>query len=248
MKVDVVPVAGAAAPPLADNTGVAVIDVLRATSTIITAIANGCIGLLPVGSPATARKEADRLAEKKPLLGGERRGLKIQGFDLGNNPTEYTPQTVAGRTIIFCTTNGTRALLRAAEACLILVTAFLNVSAVVDRISQETDLDWMIFCAGSRARFSWEDFTCAGIILQELELKEVTMEMGDGARAARELVRKTAGRGPGLLLGSHASYLRGLGLGGGVDFCASLDVFNLVPTYRGGWILPPHSIQYETGV
>lgn len=232
MWVDVLPVAATAAPPLSGREGVVVIDVLRATSTIITALANGCRGLVPVGSPAAARREAARLAGERPLLGGERNGLKIKGFDLGNSPLEYRPEVVRGRTIVFCTTNGTRALLRARKAGRVVLAAFLNAASVARWLKAE-GRNWLFFCAGSKGYFSWEDFMCAGLVLTTLKALEPGLKLGDGARAALELA--TSSRE---LFGIHAEYLRQLGLAADVDFCRQLNVFDLVPFYADGWLRP----------
>jgi 2-phosphosulfolactate phosphatase len=236
MKIDVAPVAAVTAPSVTDSDGVVVIDVLRATSTVITALAHGCRGFVPVGSAAAARRQAARLAALEPLLGGEYNGLKIKGFDLGNSPREYSPTVVTNRTIVFCTTNGSRALLRARGAAEVLVAALLNVSAVARRLSQQRR-DWLFFCAGARGNFSWEDFLCAGLVLAALAKMEANLELGDGARAALELVRDEQDGARLVSLGSHAAYLRSLGLAADVDFCARQDVYDVVPVYRDGWLL-----------
>lgn len=232
MWVDVIPVAATAAPPLTGGEGVVVIDVLRATSTAITALAHGCRGLVPVTSPAAARREAARLADERPLLGGERNGLRIKGFDLGNSPLEYRPEVVRDRVIIFCTTNGTQALLRAEKAARVFLAALLNASSVARRLKEE-GRNWLFFCAGSKGYFSWEDFVCAGLVLAALKELEPGLALGDGARAALKLA--ASGQE---LLGSHADYLRKLGLGADVDFCTRRDVYDVVPVYEDGWLRP----------
>lgn len=232
MWVDVLPVAAATAPPLTGREGVVVIDVLRAASTVITALTNGCRGVLPVASPAAARREAARLASERPLLGGERNGLRIKGFDLGNSPLEYRPEVVRGRVVILCTTNGTRALLRARRAGRVLLAAFLNAAAVARRLKQE-GRNWLFFCAGSRGYFSYEDFLCAGLVLAKLREEQADFDLGDGARAALEVA---AGRRE--LFGSHAAYLRQIGLGADLEFCARMDACDLIPHYTDGWLRP----------
>lgn len=236
MRVDVVPVAAGAAPPLGGEEGVVVIDVLRATSTVVTALGHGCRGLLPVATPAAARREAARLAALQPLLGGERHGLKAKGFDLGNSPREYTPERVRDRLIVFCTTNGTRALLRARKAARVYLGAFLNAGALARRLKEEEERAWLFFCAGSGGYFSWEDFLCAGQVLAVLQGLGVKLEPGDGARAALTLESSVpAGEGEGLV-GNHARYLRRLGLEDDVTFCTRRDVYNVVPLYADGWL------------
>src|SRR5262245_13937729 len=107
-----------------------VIDVLRATSTIIHALAAGARSVVPCGEIEDARQMAIAAPRGTVLLGGERGGLRIPGFDLGNSPAEYAHGTVAGKTIVITTTNGTRALVRAKEARRVLIGALCNQSAV----------------------------------------------------------------------------------------------------------------------
>ena len=112
---------------------VVIIDILRASSTIITALHNGAKRVIPCGTSDEARKIREPSQADAVLLGGERGGVLIEGFDCGNSPTEYAPHRVAGKTIAFTTTNGTQALLKSAAAETILIGAFINRQAVVDR-------------------------------------------------------------------------------------------------------------------
>jgi 2-phosphosulfolactate phosphatase len=232
VRLDVVPVAAVASPPLAGEEGVVVIDVLRATSTAVTALANGCTGIVPVASPAEARREAWRLGSHQPLLAGERGGRKIKGFDLSNSPLEFLPEVVKGKVIVFCTTNGTRALLRARRAGRVVLAAMLNLSAVVRRMCRE-ERDWLVFCAGNEGGVSLEDLACAGLLVRRLLEAGVRAQLGDGARAALAAL----GSGDSLPLGSHGEFLRRLGLGADVEFCLQRDLYPIVPVYRGGWVV-----------
>lgn len=227
-----VPVAAVASPRLAGEEGVVVIDVLRATSTAVTALANGCAGIVPVASPAEARREAARMASHQPLLAGERGGRKIKGFDLGNSPLEFRPEIVKGRVIVFCTTNGTKALLRARRARRVLLAALLNLGAVVQRICRE-DRDWLLFCAGNEGRVSLEDFACAGLLVRGVLAAGFRAELGDGARAAMA----ASPSGVSITVGSHGDFLRRLGLGADVEFCLQRDLYPIVPVYQGGWVV-----------
>ncbi len=118
---------------LAGGTAV-VIDVLRAATTIVYALAAGAKTVIPCGEIEKARLIAAKFSPDEIILGGERGGMPIEGFDLGNSPEEYTPVRVRGKTIIFTTTNGTRALLHAKKAKQILLGAFVNASVVVERL------------------------------------------------------------------------------------------------------------------
>src|SRR5262249_8185995 len=125
---------------------VVVIDVLRATTTIIHALASGAREVLPFLEIGEAQQKATEVGETA-VLGGERGGKPIPGFDLGNSPAEYTPDKVRGKTVVFTTTNGTRAMLRCHAAQRVLVGAFVNFSAVCREVGGEQELAFV--CAGT---------------------------------------------------------------------------------------------------
>jgi 2-phosphosulfolactate phosphatase len=160
-----------ALPKLADPAQVAggaavVIDVLRATTTIAYALEAGAAEVLPCQEVDEARLAAGRFSPGQCLLGGERHGLAIEGFDLGNSPSEYTPERVGGKTVVFTTTNGTRAMFHARPARRILIAGFVNVSAVVRQLIGEEQV--YIVCAGTEGEFSRDDVLLAGMIVELL--------------------------------------------------------------------------------
>ncbi|NJN83930.1 MAG: 2-phosphosulfolactate phosphatase, partial [Caldilineaceae bacterium] len=140
-----------------------IIDILRASSTMITALDHGALQVIPCGTPDAARRVRDELGADAVLLGGERGGVRIEGFDCGNSPLEYPASRVAGKTIAFTTTNGTHALLQAAAANQILIGAFMNRTAVVDRLHAE-HLPIHLICAGTDGEITGEDVLFAGAI------------------------------------------------------------------------------------
>ncbi|MED4601977.1 2-phosphosulfolactate phosphatase [Paenibacillus validus] len=142
---------------------VIVIDVLRATSTMLTALANGCRTIVPVETV----NQAKSMQGKDELLGGERFCKKIPGFDLGNSPLEYTSELVTGKTVIMTTTNGTRAIQKAAKASHILIGCMLNAAACARKAANLTG-DIVIVCAGTQDVFALEDGLCAGLLIDEL--------------------------------------------------------------------------------
>jgi 2-phosphosulfolactate phosphatase len=146
---------------------VVVIDALRATTTIVYALEAGAERIIPCGEIDEAKRLAGELPGGTALLGGERLGLRIEGFDLGNSPAEYTPEVVGGRTIVFTTTNGTRAMLRAREARRVVLAAFANVNAVIGWLAAESG-PIHILCAGTDGRITLEDVLCAGTIVRGL--------------------------------------------------------------------------------
>jgi len=151
--------------------GVAVVvDVLRASTTIIHALANGAKCVIPALDVETARNIACGVAPRaEVLLGGEREGVLIPGFDLDNNPFAYTEEVVNGKTIVFTTTNGTAALQRAALADRVLIGALLNIQAVVrELVNDERPVHFV--CAGTKGRITLEDALCAGVFVHRLAL------------------------------------------------------------------------------
>src|SRR5207302_514467 len=164
------------APPGRLTGGVAVvIDVLRATTTIIHALAAGCTAVVPCAEVEEARALADGLLAGKVLLGGERGGRPLPGFDLGNSPGEYTPEVCKGRTVVLTTTNGTKAIHRAIGADRILLAAFVNFSAVCEQF--RNDLRPVhIICAGTDGDITLEDTLLAGALVVFLgDVSEVVL-------------------------------------------------------------------------
>ncbi len=146
---------------------VVVIDVLRATTVIVQALAHGARAVVASASIEEAHQVASRWPTPDRLLGGERQGVKIAGFDLDNSPFSYSPEVVAGKTIIFTTTNGTRALRWAEQAAEIRIAAFANLTAVVESLREETRPVHLL-CAGTDNRITGEDLLVAGAIAEGL--------------------------------------------------------------------------------
>jgi 2-phosphosulfolactate phosphatase len=146
---------------------VVVIDVLRASTTIVYALEAGAREVVPCGEVGEARAIAAQLPPGEAVLGGERGGLKIDGFDLGNSPTEYTPERVGGRTVVFTTTNGTQAMLRCRKAGRVLIGAFVNATAILEELASGEQVH--LLCAGTRGEFSRDDILLAGLLVDWLQ-------------------------------------------------------------------------------
>ncbi|HWB00612.1 MAG TPA: 2-phosphosulfolactate phosphatase [Pirellulales bacterium] len=157
---DLIPSAGL------DGATVVVIDCLRATTTIAYALAAGAREVIPCLEVDEARQRAASHRAQPALLGGERQGVRIAGFDLGNSPAEYARDVVSGRTIVFTTTNGTRAMLRCQGAHQVLLGALVNRRSLVEALAREHNLQ--IVCAGTRGEISREDVLTAGAIAAPL--------------------------------------------------------------------------------
>jgi 2-phosphosulfolactate phosphatase len=222
--------------PVALRGGIAVvIDLLRATTTIITALANGARCVLPCGDIEAATRAAGGLPVGGVLLGGERGGVKIEGFDLDNSPAAYTSGRVAGKTIAFTTTNGTAALLRSREAARVLVGSLVNRRAVARAIAA-ADRPVHLVCAGTEGHVTAEDIVAAGAIVAELEvILGGTASHDDTALLARELwtaESTTSERLLSILRRSQGgSNLVQLGFDRDIEFAARVDSFDLVAEY-----------------
>ncbi|MEL7833296.1 2-phosphosulfolactate phosphatase [Fodinibius sp. Rm-B-1B1-1] len=168
---------------------VVIIDVLRASSTMVTALQNGAKGIIAVGDMDDASKISHNLDAKSFLMSGEKDGVTIEGYDLGNSPLEHTEDAVKGKTIILNTTNGTKAIRRCNLADRILVGSFLNLRAIIEYL-EDLDEEAILVCAGWRGRLSLEDMLCAGNIIYELCEGQLSAEARDGAKVAFGLYEK----------------------------------------------------------
>jgi 2-phosphosulfolactate phosphatase len=229
------------APPGRLAGGVAVvIDVLRAATTIVQALAAGCTAVRPCAEVEEARELAGRMRVGRVLLGGERGGKPLPGFDLGNSPREYIPKVCRGSTLVLTTSNGTRALLRAAEAARTLVAAFVNYSAVCEQLRQDVRPVYIV-CAGTEGEVSLEDTLLAGALVDFLsEACEVCLN--DAARLAWDCFENHGRVLLGALeVGRGGAALRRLGYDEDIRAAAQVDQFALVPELR------PDPLRVEVG-
>ncbi|MEO8398418.1 MAG: 2-phosphosulfolactate phosphatase [Ignavibacteriaceae bacterium] len=165
-----------------------VIDVLRASSTIVAALQNGAKEIVPVSSVEFAVKVSGGMFGGQTLLGGERNTKKIEGFALGNSPLEYTKDLVEGKTIVLYTTNGSKAIVKAKFSENLFICSFLNLPAVANHIIK-LNKDVEILCSGKSNNFSMEDSVCAGRLVAELQKLKEDIEITDSAKAAAALNR-----------------------------------------------------------
>jgi 2-phosphosulfolactate phosphatase len=208
-----------------------VIDVLRAVTTIVHALAAGCVSVRPCIEIEEARELAGQMPLGKVLLGGERDGLPIDGFDLGNSPSDYHRKICRCTTLVLTTTNGTRAMLRAAEADRALLAAFVNYSAICEQLRHETR-PIHILCSGTEGEISLEDTLLAGAIVDFLcETSEA--RLNDSARLAWDCFEHHGRVLRGALeLGKGGAKLCQLGYDEDIRAAAQVDRFNLVPELR----------------
>ena len=216
------------ATPIAEAT-VVVIDAVRASATIVVALARGAAAVIPAGTIEEARARAAAWPHGRALLGGERGGEPPEGFECGNSPAEYTAERVRDRTVIFTTTNGTRALVAVRGARRVAVAGFVNADAVAGWLAREP-ADVVLVCAGEKGRFCLEDATCAGLLVARLGAGVPPWALSDAARAALvlwERYRDDLGR-----LVDEATWTRALaaqGRGGDLPLCVQIDAYDVVP-------------------
>jgi 2-phosphosulfolactate phosphatase len=213
-----------------------VVDVLRCSSSIVNAFANGVKAVVPT----VTLKEAFAVRKEHSdyLLAGERRGRKPRGFDFGNSPLEFVQEAVERRTVIMTTTSGTRALVGCRQAEHVLVGAFLNAEAAAKRATdtvQSTGVNVSFVLAGEKSLFSLEDFLCAGAIAAGFptagfDFSDVTSAAVFAFKRAETALRES------VMKSRHARHLTELGFERDVEFSCMLNRFDLVPVYCDGMV------------
>jgi 2-phosphosulfolactate phosphatase len=213
-----------------------VIDVLRATTVILNAFNNGAKEIIPVGSMEFAMKHSANAFGGISILGGERNTKKIDGFTLGNSPIEYTEENVSGKSIVYFTTNGSKAIVKAKFSENLLICSFNNLESVARHLlSLKTDVQ--ILCAGSNGMFCMEDTVCAGRLIEEIQNLGESVEITDAGKASLELF-KVFGQDINRMLNEteHGKILIENGFQEDIDFCSSVNNIDLVPFYNAGTI------------
>lgn len=229
-----------------------VIDVLRATSTMVTALWNGADRIVPVAEAEQALQEASALRDAGRverggsadegdssgalvLTCGERDGYQLEGFDLGNSPLACARERVEGRTLVMTTTNGTYALARTRKARKVYVASFLNISAVADQL-KECDSDILIVCSGWKGRFCMEDTLLAGNLLDRLQEQDADeSEWTDSAKLAVAYYKsKQDAITESILESDHARRLRHLAREEEIRYCCGADQCPCTPMFENG--------------
>lgn len=233
MIVDVIETAGSIDTEVIKGKTVVIIDVLRATSVMTTALANGVKGIYPYKDIESVIENSKK--DSNPLLCGERKGLKIDGFDCGNSPLEYPSEKVAGRYMYMTTSNGTRAIEKCAEtADTIYIGAFLNIGSIVDRLLRDNK-DVVIVCSGTDDKFSFDDALCAGEIIKRLS-QEANVNCTDISLALKFIAQNSKSIFTALKGCKHFEYLKSIGFEGDMEHCFTMDKYTIVPQYKNGCI------------
>jgi len=211
-----------------------VLDIFRATTSIVTCLANGCSAMIPVLSTEDASRVASQVSPV--LFAGERQSIKIDGYDFGNSPWEFSEDKVKGQQIVMTTTNGTIAIKATEGAYRTLIGSFLNATAVC-RQGKGYGKDILIVCAGTDGLFSLEDALCAGLLVQLLA-QEGDSLLTDSARGALLMYNEAKDK----LIETGASSRNGqrlydLNKMDDVEYCFQTDLLDNVPEYVEGKII-----------
>lgn len=210
---------------------VVVVDIFRATSCIVTGLANGVTAIKPVAEV----EECKKLAKQGYLTAGERGGIKVPEFDMGNSPFEYQSEELKGKKVAISTTNGSQAIVKSEGAEEILIGAFLNLEAISEYVLQAKK-DVVIHCAGWKGTVNLEDTLFAGAMIDECA--EEMKPMGDAASLAHQLYVGNHDNLFGLAKqSSHAERLAGFGIEKDLEFCMTLNEYSVVPRLVNGELI-----------
>ena len=212
---------------------VVAIDVLRATSTICTAFQNGARRLIPIDNIEEARK----YKSEGFIVGAERGGEIVEGFDIGNSPFSFMGKEIEGKTVVFTTSNGTRAIAAARKAYKVVIASFLNFDAICNWLTRQ-NRDVILLCAGWKDKFNLEDTLLAGAITTELLQTHKNADINDSAIAAQHLYSLAKDDMYTFLGGSsHRKRLRRLDLEKDIKYCLTPNQTDVIPILTGDYLV-----------
>lgn len=235
MRIEVFFGASGLAPSDVAGRVIVVVDVLRASTSIAAALANGARAVIPLDSPDEVVTRSKNFDRAEVRLAGERRMVAIPGFDLGNSPSEFTSDAVEGKTVLMTTTNGTSAIMAAQGARDVVVGSYVNFSVVSSmlRAALRGGTDIGIICAGRDKQFALEDAACAGRFARHVAKRLNEVELDDAARAC-SLIDRQYGDNLLKLFGAseHGRALAAAGFTSDLQLCATVDAYPVVPLYQ----------------
>lgn len=215
-----------------EDTIVVVIDILRATTAMCTAFHHGVDKMIPVATV----EEAEDYKKQGFMVGAERNGIALEGFDFGNSPFSYMTEKIKGQTIVISTTNGTQAIEAARKADQVVIGAFTNITALTNYLlAQKKNV--LLLCSGWKNRFNWEDSIFAGAVTKRL-LDAGMHKTGDAALAMSFLyVESQKHQIKFIRNSSHAERLAAMGLKKDIKYCFQLDQTDVIPVLQGKYLV-----------
>lgn len=209
---------------------IVVIDVLRATSAICAAFENGVKSVIPVETI----EEAKAYQDKGYLVGAERNGEIVEGFDFGNSPYSYMTEEIKGKEVVLSTTNGTRAIELAKEADTVVIGSLLNLDALCEWLEKQ-DKHILCLCSGWQNKFNLEDTICAGAITEYLINTGKFKSDEDSSIAAKYLYISAKDNYLGYLKSSsHRRRLKNLNLNEDIKYCLTPNQTRAIPVLENG--------------
>jgi 2-phosphosulfolactate phosphatase len=229
MRLDVFLTPGELSPADILDRPVVVIDILRASTSIVQALSAGAKSIYPVASIEEALRLANTFGRDDVLLCGERKCLRIEGFDLGNSPREFTRDRVEGKTLVMSTTNGTHLMSLTGGASRVFIGSLLNLRAVVEELAR-LEAEPVFICSGREKHFALEDAACAGLMASRLMASRPgEWEQNDGALAALALAREFPPDSKLFLTTAAGRAVEAAGMAEDLAFCARVDTLDIVP-------------------
>ena len=216
------------------NRLVVIVDVLRASTTVATALGNGAKTVIPLLGADDVIMRSKEFSRSGVKLAGEQKMLPIAGFDLGNSPQSFTTEAVEGKTILITTTNGTRALLGVQGARDIVIASYVNFTAILAmmKVAASSDTDIAIICGGEEGSFTLEDAACAGRYVKAIP-KRGAVVLNDAAAASVLIERKYGDNIAKVFKEStHGQALESAGFGDDLAAAAEVDAYSVVPIYQ----------------
>lgn len=209
-----------------------VIDVLRASSSIITALTNGANEIIPVATMEFAVKISGGMFRGKTLLGGERNTKMIEGFTMGNSPLEYSQKLVENKFIVFFSTNGSKAIVKAKFSKNLFISSFNNLSATTKHLIKLNE-NIEILCAGNNNLFSLEDSVCSGMLINEIVKMNSKVELSDSSLAALAIYETFGSNIYEMLLNTeHGKKLIQNGFESDIEYCSRCDITSNIPYFK----------------
>lgn len=228
--------------PLADanleGKTVVVIDVLRFSTSACAALMAGAKGVIPTGESGEAAELRAKLGREITVLAGERNGVRIDNFDLGNSPAEFTEKTVGGRFVVMTTTNGSAMFKKTGKASLVMTGGLINVSKIVEKIKGNIK-DLVIACSGNKGSFSIEDTLCGGLLIERLFSNGASgHRLNDAASMALQLYQNNSGSlYETIEKGEHARFLSGIGFKDDICIATAVDSMPIRPVLDDGRLI-----------